>query len=368
MPMRAVIALAIVLVVTGVATATYLIVHSRAAGAPEAPGVLTLAGGEPNGPSKIFEVTPSGRLRLVWHCPENAFCGMLTSVAWSPDGKRLAMTLDEIGGRSGYVGMHIVDLRNGADLHIPSLPIPRIWRSQPAGVVAALWKQAGKRLGCGAPSDVAWSRDGKRLAYVCAGGPAASEALAASTIYVIRADGTGRVRVATRTRTAFSPTWSPDGKQLAFATEPIPHTLTGQGAAKRTLHSSVYVVALDGTARRRIATDAAAPSWSPDGTSIAYESACGGIRLVTPEGSDVTPGPGSACPHLGLRGVPAWSPDGSLLAIGTPTLTYLVAADGSGFRPATASSSAAKLAGGRPAWAPGNAAAKLRSRLHRGGV
>ena len=58
-----------------------------------------------NGVSRIAAVGPGGRLRTLWRCPERGvFCGDLTSIAWSPDGKRLAFTLDELGGMSGYVG------------------------------------------------------------------------------------------------------------------------------------------------------------------------------------------------------------------------------------------------------------------------
>ena len=237
---------------------------------------------------------------------------------------------------------------------------------QLATVGHAYFVQAVHRLGCAFPVELAWSPDSSRLAYACPDlftGPGAP-----SPLFVIRADGTGRFKVRTGTRTAFSPTWSADGKRLAFATEPRPR-YRDPLRDRRTpdvVHSSVYIVSLDGSHRRLLATGAAGPSWSPDGATIAYQSKCGGIRLVTPEGVDVTPGGSSPCPHIGVRGLPIWSPDGTLIAIGTSSATYVMRADGTGLRRATSASGQGVLGGGRPAWAPLGALARLETRTPQG--
>ncbi len=290
------------------------------------------------------------------------FCGDLTSIAWAPNGTKLALTLDEIGMNSGYVGLHVLDLRTGHDLHIPSLPIPHISRPQPTRVFRALIPQAKRRLGCLWPVELAWSPDSTRLAYVCGSSYFLTQERTA--IFVIRADGTGRFKVPTGTLSAYWPSWSVDGKRLAFSTEQAPRVQFRHNNRERyrILHSSVWIVSLDGSSRKRIATDAAGPSWSPDGGTIAYESKCGGIRLVTPEGVDVTPGAPSACPHIGVRGLPTWSPDGALLAIGTSSSTYVIRPDGHGLRRATTAAGRGGLGGGRPAWAPLGALARLATR------
>lgn len=113
----------LLLAFAAIATATYLAVRSSAPRpAPAGPAVVTVIAAASNGAARIIAVEPGGRTRTLWRCPGNGFCGDLSSVAWSPDGKRLAFTLDEVGGRSPYVGLHILDLASGKDLHIPSLP------------------------------------------------------------------------------------------------------------------------------------------------------------------------------------------------------------------------------------------------------
>ena len=151
----ALIAVALVLLLTGLATATYLLVQQHAAVRPQ-PGSLTVVASPGNGVSKLLEILPGGRTRVVWHCPRPVFCGELTSVDWAPDGRRVAFTLDEIGGVSAYVGLHIVDLASGRDIHLPALSnLKQLISSEKA------------RLGCLFPTNVAWAPDGRRLAYNC---------------------------------------------------------------------------------------------------------------------------------------------------------------------------------------------------------
>jgi hypothetical protein len=321
------VALIVFLILAGVATATYFVLRTSDA--------ITFPKG-----SSMVAVDASGAAsgRPIWHCPGGAdWCGDIAGVAWSRDGERLALSLGELGGDSRYVGFHVVDPRAGTDLHIPRL--------------AAL-----RRFGCTTPSYLTWSPNGTLLAYTCRDmgtGPSRD-----GTIYTIRPDGTGRRQIPTGPFPAFSPTWSPDGKQLAFSTAEIPfpeQNMTGYVSA-------VYVVDLDGSHKRRVATGAL-PDWSSDGKTIAYLApGCshapdnnGRIRLVTPTGRDLTP-PTAPCNGIGPAGhpVPAWSPDDRKIAVGTDTALYVMNADGTGLRQLQRGrfNSAALWGYLRPAWRP----------------
>jgi WD40-like Beta Propeller Repeat len=353
----AVVAAVVFLLLAAIATATYLALRPQAEPPPAQSAQLTIvaAADGGNGAASIVAVEAGGHVRTLWRCPGGHFCGDLTSLAWSPDGTWLAFTLDELGGRSPYVGLHIVSLASGRDRHIPSLPLASPTRPQPLSVLAKLARQGIRRLGCPIPTDLAWSPSSRSLAYSCASGFGIWPA--PSSIFVIRADGSHRTRIRTGVRAAFWPSWSPDGTRLAFATARVPRerTRTGSTDPYTIVRSSVYTVRLDGTQRRLLATEATAPDWSPDGKAIAYQSSCGGIGLVSPSGSDLTPAatPGG-CATIGVPGRPSFSPDGMKIAIASTDDrgVYLMNPDGTGLEQVTVHAGTAMFDSGRPAWMP----------------
>jgi len=317
-----VVALALLALCAGIATATYVLV--RVASPAHRSGILTLATGGGNGAATISALTAGGRLRTVWECPRKVFCGDLTSLDWSPDGRYVAFTLDEIGGRSAYIGLHIVDARTGRDLHVPDLHLAHPYATvQTDAVLRRAVRTTLARLGCRFPSAVAWSPDGRRLAYAC------------GKLYTIRRDGTGRRALVTGGAPgAIDPSWSPDGTRIVFA-------------SGRSVHSSLFVVNADGSGLHRLARDASRPSWSPDGSTIAYDSP-NGVRLVSPAG---VPRSGGA-----PAGAPRWSPDGSQLAVQTAQGVLLVDARTWRATRVTAETGAGPLGAARPAWYPGREA------------
>jgi Tol biopolymer transport system component len=355
----ALIAAVAFVLLAAIATATYLALRQEAeppAQSAQLTIVTTADGG--NGVASIVAVEAEGNVRTLWRCPGARFCGDLTSLAWSPDGTRLAFTLNELGGRSPYVGLHIITLASGRDRHIPSLPLASPTRPQSSAVLEKLGRQAIRRLGCPVPTDLAWSPNSRRLAYSCAFGFGIWPA--PSSIFVIRADGSQRTRIRTGVRTAFWPSWSPDGARIAFATARVPRkrTRTGSTDPYTIVRSSIYAMRLDGTQRRLLATEATAPDWSPDGKAIAYQSSCGGIRLVSPSGIDLTPAatPGG-CAVIGVPGRPSFSPDGLKIAIASTTDggLYLMNPDGTELERVSAQSGVAMFDSGRPAWMPASA-------------
>ncbi len=108
------------------------------------------------------------------------------------------------------------------------------------------------------------SPDGSKIAYV-RGTPSTQD----QDIWVMNADGSNARRLTFNEQAEWDPTWSPDGKQIAFATN-------WNGNA------DIYVINADGTGDAVNLTKFAprtseySPAWSPDGKQIAYISDEGG--------------------------------------------------------------------------------------------
>lgn len=94
-----------------------------------------------------------------------------------------------------------------------------------------------------------------------------------------------------------SPTWSPDGRALAFYSNRV--------SIQR---SDIYTLAIDGGSPVRLTFNGQnnwLPSWSPDGEHIAFVINYGGINLMNADGSGLR--------ALGYGFRPTWSPDGRRL-------------------------------------------------------
>ena len=111
----------------------------------------------------------------------------------------------------------------------------------------------------------AWSPDGNQIAFV-SGRDGDRE------IFVMNADGT-EVRQLTDSSSDddnLSPAWSPDGNQIAFASN-------RDGVSYRDGDWEIFVMNADGTEVRQLTDtdskdDDLSPAWSPDGNQIAFAS------------------------------------------------------------------------------------------------
>lgn len=172
------------------------------------------------------------------------------SPTWSPDGTRVAF----VSNRDGQSEIYVMDVDGSDPKRITGGP-------EPDG--APSW----------APS---WSPDGTRLAFVSRAAATDGGYCPSEEIFTINADGSGDRRMLTHHGDYWcddyftgAPDWSPDGTEITYA----------HGAEY--FGSSVYAVSADGSAGRKVAYIPAGnwsrvpapdgmPTWSPDGTKIAF--------------------------------------------------------------------------------------------------
>ena len=160
-----------------------------------------------------------------------------------------------------------------------------------------------------------WSADGRYVAFV-------SDRDEDREIYVMKADGTEQMNLTHEPAEDWTPSWSPDGKSIAFA-------------SYRDANWEIYTMDADGANPQRLTRSNGAdyaPCWSPDGQRIAFQSNRDGnweIYVMGRDGKD----PLRLTDDEATDSAPAWSPDGTVIAFesyrdGNMEI-YLMNADGS---------------------------------------
>ena len=291
------------------------------------PQVLAKVGGEPNWLSwspdgktirfmssqdeRLWEISSTGtglhELLQGWHPGTRLWCGR-----WSPDGHFYAFLAND--------QIWVLDERQSFLRNRTSQPIPLT--NGPISWGAPVFSRDGKTIygrgytrkgelilydvhthqfqpylsGLSAEKIVA-SPDGKTMAYI---------SFPDVALWKANLDGSGQIQLSKGLQQASTPRWSPDGKQIVFA------SLSGDDRWVS------YIVSADGSGLRPLLPGGSGaqtnPDWSPDGRKIVFADTLpddpnGSIHILDLASGQVTGLPGSEGSSY-----PLWSPDGGSIA------------------------------------------------------
>ena len=228
------------------------------------------------------------------------------SPSWSPDGKRIAF----VSNRDG----HVIDGIPTSDIYVMDAD---------GGNQQNLTNNPGR------DSSPSWSPDGKRIAFHSDRDNDRDHNI---EIYVMDDDGGNLQRLTNNLTEDQYPAWSPDGKRIAFSARRDGHFENQFG-----ITYEIYVMDADGQNEQRLTENRNNdwhPSWSPDGKRIAFDADRKGdvvkfdIYVMDADGGNQQ----KLTNHRAWDGSPSWSPDGKRIAFWSlrdgNSEIYVMGADG----------------------------------------
>jgi Tol biopolymer transport system component/predicted Ser/Thr protein kinase len=268
--------------------------------------------------NSLWEVRSDGsnlhQLLKGWHTPPTECCGR-----WTPDGRYYVF---ESASGQGNDIFAVPDstgffhrasavptrLTNGPLLYssaVPDLGGKKLFVQAVQARGELVRYDAGSKqfvpfLGGISATDVAFSRDGKWMAYVITAG---------NTLWRSRVDGSERLQLTYPPAAASLPTWSPDGSQIAY------HSAEAGKPWKIFL-----IPAQGGTSKELLPADVGEidATWSPDGSQLAFgRVAALNTGSIDIQVVDMKTGRSSKFPGSEGLFAPRWSPDGRYLAAQT---------------------------------------------------
>ena len=207
------------------------------------------------------------------------------SGSWSPDGTKILFS----SGREGSMDIYVMNADGSNQTRLTNNP--------------------------DSEGGAAYSPDGTKIAFSRDKHNFRSDQIGGET-YVMDADGSNETPLVTDKRDTHccnSPVWSPDGSKIAFSSSRgMTEVETVRGLRRRSNPPDIYVIDADGSNEIRLTSSPGfdmRPSWSPDGSKIAFMSfnsitdSDNDIYVMDADGSNLT----RITTNPGGDGAPSWT-------------------------------------------------------------
>jgi Tol biopolymer transport system component len=287
------------------------------------------------GASSIYTVRPDGNgLRRLTVPPTRQQLGGDSGPVWSPQGRRIVFERDLTYWGADRFRLAAVPAAGGLARQLTKGPYDAMPTISPDGrriafvrltrtnegstvslyTIDRLGRHAARLLSDGLDISPAWSPDGKTIAFSRLADP--SLPIDQATLYLADADGSHVRALGPAPVMGVSPAWSPDGRRIAFVSFADHNGPSCPADDSCPPSGEIYVVDADGTGLTRLTTSEADdehPTWSPDGSRIAFASGFALPSQGHPAWLVTTPSGGGPAIRIGrFSGVldPAWSPAG----------------------------------------------------------